>query len=64
MTKPGVPHSVQLISCPYCQSKMVVQYEKRIGAGAMVEEIIACVKCKKEFNVLLLGPIVGGPFSE
>ena len=57
------PHSVQPISCPDCEARMVVQF-KRGGAGLMVDKVVACVKCKKEFGMKLLGAFVGGPFPE
>jgi len=52
------------ISSPKCNKKMTVQCEARPGVAAESSESIACLECKREFSVLLPGPMIGGPFLE
>jgi hypothetical protein len=36
----------------------------RTGRSAMNHQTVNCTTCKKEFDVLVSDPIIGGPFPE
>jgi len=62
-TAPG-RHVVMTISCPHCQQKQVVQVRARAGFAQMADQTVKCVKCDKDFTVMLPDQILDGPFPE
>jgi uncharacterized protein YbaR (Trm112 family) len=61
MDAPKTPYVVMTVSCPDCQQKQVLEVRARAGFGVMSEQSITCVRCKKDFPVMLPDKIVGGP---
>jgi transposase-like protein len=59
MEKPKIP-----IYCQHCKQKQVVHVYVRAGRIPMNNQTVTCIKCKKEFDVLVSDPIIGGPFPE
>ena len=55
---------VMTISCPHCEQRQIVQVRARAGFPQMDDQTIKCVKCDKDFNVMLPNQIADGPFPE
>ena len=52
------------VYCPHCKQKQIVHVFVRLGRSPMNNQTINCMTCKKEFDVLVSDPIIGGPFPE
>jgi hypothetical protein len=48
----------------HCKQKQIVHVYVRAGRSPMNNQTVTCIKCKKEFDVLVPDPIIGGPFPE
>lgn len=63
MASPGVPHIVVPVSCSHCHQQQVVQVRaSTTRTGRMNDDSVRCVKCGKDFDVIVPDEIVGGPF--
>ena len=60
----GVEKSKIPIYCQRCKQKQIVHVYVRAGRSPMNNQTVTCIKCKKEFDVLVADPIIGGPFPE
>jgi hypothetical protein len=56
------PHIVVPICCSQCKQEQVVQVRARTGFGAMSPQTVRCIKCERDFDVMLPDQILGGPF--
>jgi hypothetical protein len=52
------------VYCQHCKQKQIVHVFVRAGRSPMNNQTVNCIKCKKEFEVLVSDPIIGGPFPE
>jgi hypothetical protein len=50
------------LSCSHCNTKQVVHISARSGFSQMGFQIINCINCKEEIEVVFPGLIVDGPF--
>ena len=50
------------VTCTHCGAKQVVRVAAQTGFAQMSNQAVLCVKCKKEFDVMVPDKIVGGPF--
>jgi hypothetical protein len=50
------------VSCGHCRQEQVVHIEDRMGFWSMAHQSVKCLKCEKEFEVMVADAIVGGPF--
>jgi len=60
----GVEKSKIPVCCPHCKQKQIVHVFVRLGRNPMNNQTVNCMTCKKEFDVLVSDPIIGGPFRE
>ncbi len=62
---PKPNYVVMTVECPYpdCQEKQTVHVIARTGFGQMGDQTIKCVKCGKDFDVLVPDKIIDGPFG-
>jgi hypothetical protein len=58
----GERYVVMTAECPHCKTKQKVHVAARTGFAQMGEQLIACIKCKKYFDVMFPDSIIGGPF--
>jgi hypothetical protein len=49
------------VECSNCHAEQVVQVRARFGAGQYGPQMIECVACKQEFDVLVPDQILAGP---
>jgi hypothetical protein len=54
---------VMTVECSHCKTKQNVHVAARIGIVPVGNQMIQCIKCKKDFEVMAPDRIVGGPFS-
>lgn len=52
------------ISCSHCQQEQVVHVQDRGGFWSTAHQWVKCLKCKREFEVMLPEAIVTGPFLQ
>lgn len=57
------PYVIFTIPCSHCGTKQTVHVAARTGFAQMSDQMIVCVKCKKEFSVLVPDRILRGPFA-
>jgi hypothetical protein len=57
-----IPYVVMIITCSHCETKQSVHVAARAGFAQMLDQGVACIKCKTEFDVLLPNKIIEGPF--
>jgi ribosomal protein S27E len=50
------------VSCGHCQEEQVVHVEARSGSWSMAHQSVKCLKCEKDFEVMVADAIIGGPF--
>jgi len=50
------------ISCVHCQQEQVVHTEARTGCWQMAHQLVKCVKCERDFDVMIPDAIIAGPF--
>jgi transposase-like protein len=60
----GMEKSKNPVYCQHCKQKQIVHVFVRTGRSAMNHQTVNCTTCKKEFDVLVSDPIIGGPFPE
>ena len=61
---PKPNYVVMTVECPHCQEKQTVHVVARTGfAQQMSDQTIKCVKCGKDFKVLVPDKIIDGPFG-
>ena len=52
---------VMAVECP-CKTKQKVHVAARTGGAQMGDQTVRCIKCDKDFDVLVLDKILRGPF--
>lgn len=57
----GLVHDLT-VRCSHCEEEQVVQIQARVGSAQVEPQYIRCLKCSREFNPMVRGQIVGGPF--
>jgi hypothetical protein len=55
--------TVVLVECRYCKTEQKVHVAVRTGAAQVGDQLIQCIKCKKDFAVTVMDKIIGGPFA-
>ena len=60
----GMEKSKIPVYCQHCKLKQIVHVFVRLGRSPMNNQTVKCITCKKEFDVLVSDPIIGGPFPE
>jgi hypothetical protein len=53
---------VMTVECHHCNTKQTVHVAARAGFAQLGSQTIPCIKCKKDFDVMVPDKIVGGPF--
>jgi hypothetical protein len=53
---------VMMVECQHCKAKQKVHVAVRAGFAQMGSQTIPCIKCEKDFDVMVPDKIVGGPF--
>jgi DNA-directed RNA polymerase subunit RPC12/RpoP len=54
---------VQLtLTCPYCEQKQIVHVRASVGSGVMNQASLICVRCKKQFPIMVPDKVIGGPY--
>ena len=56
------PYTVVTVSCGRCKQEQVVQILARTGFWLRARQSVKCLKCSREFEVMLPDAIIGGPF--
>jgi hypothetical protein len=56
------PYTVVTVSCGHCEQEQVVQILARTGFWLMAHQLVKCLKCSREFEVMVPDAIIGGPF--
>lgn len=60
---PKLAHVVATIECTACHAKQVVHVRAvKTGFGSIADQGVQCIKCKKQFYVLVPDEIIDGPF--
>jgi ribosomal protein S27E len=52
------------VSCGHCQEEQVVHVQARTGFWSMAHQSVKCLKCEKDFEVMVPDAIIGGPFPK
>jgi hypothetical protein len=60
----GMEKSKIPVHCQHCKQKQIVHVFVRAGRNPMNNQTVTCITCKKDFDVLVPDPIIGGPFPE
>ncbi|MGD0956384.1 MAG: hypothetical protein ABR953_06080 [Candidatus Acidiferrales bacterium] len=55
--------TVMTVECRYCKTKQKVHVAAHAGGAQVGDQLIPCIKCKKDFAVMAMDRIVGGPFA-
>jgi transcription elongation factor Elf1 len=63
ITAPKPNYVSMTVACTHCGAKQAVHIAVRTGFAQMSSQTILCVKCKKDFDVMVPDKIVDGPFS-
>jgi hypothetical protein len=50
------------IECTYCKAQQTVHIVARTGAPRMGYQSIPCIRCERDFDVLVADKILSGPF--
>jgi len=50
------------VSCGHCQQEQVVHVQDRGGFWSAGHQWVKCLKCKREFEVMVPDAIIAGPF--
>ena len=50
------------ISCNHCQQEQIVHTRARTGRWQMAHQLVKCVKCERDFDVMIPDAIIAGPF--
>jgi ribosomal protein S27E len=50
------------VSCGHCQEEQVVPVQACTGSWSMAHQSVKCLKCEKDFEVMLADAIIVGPF--
>jgi hypothetical protein len=53
---------VMTVECPGCKTKQKVHVAARSGFAQMGSQTIPCIKCEKDFDVMVPDKIIRGPF--
>jgi phage FluMu protein Com len=53
---------VMTVECQRCKTKQKVHVATQSGVGQMSDQTIRCIKCDKDFDVLVPDKILRGPF--
>ena len=53
---------IMTIKCPHCNTKQNVHVAAKPGFAQMSDQRVRCIKCKKEFPVMVPDRIIAGPF--
>lgn len=58
------PHVAITVSCPECpeEKKKQVVHMRVTGAAQVSPQWVRCLNCGQEFDTMLPGPIIDGPF--
>jgi hypothetical protein len=57
-----LPYTVVTVSCSHCQQEQVIQTLARAGFWSMAHQSVKCLKCEREFEVMVPDAIIHGPF--
>jgi transposase-like protein len=60
----GMEKSKIPVYCQHCKRKQIIHVFVRAGRSPMNNQTVTCIACKKDFDVLVADPIIGGPFPE
>ena len=50
------------VECQHCKTKQKVHVAASSGGAQMGEQTIQCIKCEKDFDVMVPDKFVRGPF--
>jgi hypothetical protein len=50
------------VSCHHCQQEQVVHVQSRTGFWSMAHQSVKCLKCERQFDVMVPDAIIDGPF--
>ena len=50
------------VSCSHCQQEQVVHVQSRGGFWSPAHQWVKCLKCRREFEVMVPEAIIAGPF--
>jgi predicted Zn finger-like uncharacterized protein len=50
------------VECQHCKTEQKVHVAARTGGAQMGDQTVRCIKCDKDFDVLVLDKILRGPF--
>jgi hypothetical protein len=53
---------VMTVECPCCKTKQKVHVAASPGGAQMGDQAIPCIKCEKDFDVMVPDKILRGPF--
>jgi hypothetical protein len=53
---------VMTVECQHCKTKQKVHVAALTGFAQMGSQMIPCIKCEKDFEVMVPDKIVRGPF--
>ena len=53
---------VMTVECQLCKTKQKVHVAARSGFAQMGSHTIPCIKCEKDFDVMVPDKIIRGPF--
>jgi len=64
MTQPQLqkPYSVVTVVCIHCQQEQLVHVESCTGFWSMAHQWVQCLKCGRQFEVMVPDAIIAGPF--
>jgi hypothetical protein len=64
MTQPQLqkPYSIVTVFCTHCQEEQLLHVESGTGFLAMAHQWIQCLKCGRQFDVMVPDTIIAGPF--
>jgi len=55
-------YAVMTVECQRCKTKQKVHVAARSGFAQMGSQTIPCIKCEKDFDVMVPDKIIRGPF--
>lgn len=57
------PYVVMTVECKHCKTRQAVHVAAKPGFGGMGDQLVSCISCKKQFDVMVPDRIIGGPFA-
>jgi hypothetical protein len=50
------------ISCDHCLQEQIVHMQAKTGFWQMAPQSVKCLRCQKDFDVMIPDAIIAGPF--